>query len=268
MQSAPHVEKFHDVVSQHGLICHAMTYRFSLLLLCLITLNVHSQPPVCCEDATCTYCWEVEVCQSLPGFSPSESVMGGFENCGVDGPGPTLCSSWTENSYPLGQDIGCLCACGDPMACNFDPVHGTSVDCITCDYSCLGCTDPSACNFTIGATMDDGSCDLISCYGCTDSSACNFDQTATQDDGSCIPSGCMETDACNYSAEAGCDDGSCDFSCCPGPGCCLDGTVWDAVLEGCVIANPTDVDLDGCTGVGDVLEVLSLFGVCVNVSPG
>ena len=114
--------------------------------------------------------------------------------------------------------------------------------------------------------MDDGSCDLISCYGCTDSNACNFDQSATQDDGSCIPSGCTESEACNYLAEAGCDDGSCDFSCCPGPGCCLDGTVWDAVLEGCVIANPTDVDLDGCTGVGDVLEVLSSFGACVGLN--
>ena len=50
------------------------------------------------------------------------------------------------------------------------------------------------------------------------------------------------------------------MSCCPGPGCCLDGTVWDYTNLGCVVATPTDVDLDGCTGVGDVLEVLATFG--------
>ena len=35
---------------------------------------------------------------------------------------------------------------------------------------------------------------------------------------------------------------------------------------GCVVATPTDVDLDGCTGVGDVLEVLATFGQCYDDS--
>ncbi len=43
---------------------------------------------------------------------------------------------------------------------------------------------------------------------------------------------------------------------------CGEGTVWDPVNEECIVANPTDTDLDGCTGVGDVLEVLSTFGQC------
>ena len=123
-----------------------------------------------------------------------------------------------------------------------------------------------ACNYALGASIDDGSCDTLSCFGCTDITACNFDSTATQNDGSCAPSGCLEPDACNYSAEAECDDGSCDYACCPGPGCCLDGTVWDYTNLGCVVATPTDVDLDGCTGVGDVLEVLATFGQCYDDS--
>ena len=43
---------------------------------------------------------------------------------------------------------------------------------------------------------------------------------------------------------------------------CGEGTVWDSNTSSCIVANPTDTDLDGCTGVGDVLEVLSTFGQC------
>lgn len=100
--------------------------------------------------------------------------------------------------------------------------------------------------------------------GCTDTLSCNYSAEATLHDESCIPSGCMDDNACNFNTIAGCDDGSCDYSCCPGPGCCLNGTVWDWMSNGCVVSNPTDVDLDGCTGVTDVLEVLSLFGQCLN----
>ena len=241
-----------------------MIYRIAAVLCLLPSLSALSQVTNCCYDATCYYCWEVEACAELPGASPENSNSGGFANCGVDDP-TTQCSSWTENYY-AGADEGCVCACGDPLACNYDPVHGTDENCLSCDYSCVGCTNPMACNYTIGASIDDGSCDTLSCFGCTDTAACNYDSTATQDDGSCAPSGCLEPDACNYSAEAECDDGSCDYVCCPGPGCCLDGTVWDYSSLGCVVANPSDVDLDGCTGVGDVLEVLATFGQCYDDS--
>ncbi|MDA9863537.1 hypothetical protein N9C70_00545 [Flavobacteriales bacterium] len=43
---------------------------------------------------------------------------------------------------------------------------------------------------------------------------------------------------------------------------CGPGTHWDFITSSCIISAPTDVDLDGCTGVGDVLEVLSQFGAC------
>ncbi len=105
--------------------------------------------------------------------------------------------------------------------------------------------------------------------GCTDPTACNFDAEATSDDGSCIPSGCMELLACNYNALAECEGEACDYACCPGPGCCLDGTTWDAELGGCVpdetnvaTANscPHDIDFDGLIGVVDLMDLLSVFG--------
>lgn len=43
---------------------------------------------------------------------------------------------------------------------------------------------------------------------------------------------------------------------------CGPGTHWDFNTSSCIISAPADVDLDGCTGVSDVLEVLSQFGAC------
>ena len=70
--------------------------------------------------------------------------------------------------------------------------------------------------------------------------------------------GCTDTTSCNFDDSANSDDGSCEYGCLY----CGEGTVWDPVNEECIVANPTDTDLDGCTGVGDVLEVLSTFGQC------
>jgi uncharacterized protein (TIGR02145 family) len=99
--------------------------------------------------------------------------------------------------------------------------------------------------------------------GCTDSTACNFDSEATSDDGSCIPSGCMESEACNYNALAECAGEACDYTCCLGPGCCLEGTTWDADLGGCIPTDsfcPEDLDGDGVIGVEDLMQLLSSFG--------
>ena len=74
--------------------------------------------------------------------------------------------------------------------------------------------------------------------------------------------GCMDSYACNYNPDATEDDGSCDYSCCPGPGCCLDGTVWSDELEGCVVETPTDSNLDGCTDLNDLMDLLGAYGIC------
>jgi uncharacterized protein (TIGR02145 family) len=110
--------------------------------------------------------------------------------------------------------------------------------------------------------------------GCTDVGSCNFDADAVVDDGTCQYedecgvcggvsfAGCTDSYACNYDFEAGCDDGSCDYTCCPGPGCCLDGQNWDWDLMGCVITNPTDSNLDGCTDLNDLMDLLAAYGTC------
>ena len=98
--------------------------------------------------------------------------------------------------------------------------------------------------------------------GCTDTAACNYDENASFDDGSCIPSGCMDAEACNYVVEAGCEDGSCDYTCCPGPGCCDVGTEWSWASNTCIVANPADINFDGCVQLNDLLDLLSAYGDC------
>ena len=75
-------------------------------------------------------------------------------------------------------------------------------------------------------------------------------------------SGCMDVEACNYSFTASLDDGSCDYSCCPGPGCCHAGTIWDSELQQCVVANPSDSNFDGCVQLNDLLDLLTAYGDC------
>ena len=91
-----------------------------------------------------------------------------------------------------------------------------------------------------------------------------FDQTIVIQESAdcCISSGCMDEYACNYQAEVSCDDGSCEYSCCPGPGCCHEGTTWDSAIQQCVVANPADINLDGCVQLNDLLDLLSAYGDC------
>ena len=72
------------------------------------------------------------------------------------------------------------------------------------------------------------------------------------------PEGCMEVDACNYDPDAILDDGSCHFNCF----FCNDGTIWNELTQGCDVANPSDTDFDGCVGMIDLLDLLSVFGTC------
>ena len=168
-------------------------------------------------------------------------------------------------------------------------------------------------NTTYSATMV-----LTSGQVCTDSIVVAVvDDLFTDTDGNGIcdaidDSGCTDAGACNYSAYATEDDGSCDYSCCPGPGCCDDGTQWDALLQACttspadtvivyetdtlivtltdtllqldtlivpvpacgegtiwnpviqecIVAIPADLNWDGCVTTNDLLEFLPVHGSC------
>ena len=95
--------------------------------------------------------------------------------------------------------------------------------------------------------------------------------------------GCTDAAACNYNESASLDDGSCDYSCCPGPGCCHAGTVWDVALQQCVVAEPAylnepgeaavlnpcyfDSDDDGLVDVNDLMNLLTVYNLACGDAP-
>ena len=70
--------------------------------------------------------------------------------------------------------------------------------------------------------------------------------------------GCVDAVSCNFNPEAHVDDGTCEYGCFN----CGPGTVWDESIQLCVGANPSDTDFDGCVGMTDLLDLLSVFGTC------
>ena len=81
----------------------------------------------------------------------------------------------------------------------------------------------------------------------------------------------MENEACNYNALAECEGEACEYSCCPGPGCCAEGTVWDYALAQCIPFDSCheDLDGDGVIGINDLMQLLSSFGtVCEEPETG
>ncbi|MDA0946410.1 MAG: FISUMP domain-containing protein [Bacteroidetes bacterium] len=70
--------------------------------------------------------------------------------------------------------------------------------------------------------------------------------------------GCTNVEACNYNESAHQDDGSCHFLC----EYCIDGTIWNEELQGCVHGQSADINNDGCVQLNDLLDVLSAYGDC------
>ena len=118
-----------------------------------------------------------------------------------------------------------------------------------------GCTLPGACNYNECSTDYLAQC-IFPDFGYDCSGNCLDDADG---DGVCdVFEGCTNSSACNYDENALDDDGSCQYGACH----CLEGTVWSAELGGCIVANPSDSDFDGCVAMTDLLNLLSVFGTC------
>ena len=76
--------------------------------------------------------------------------------------------------------------------------------------------------------------------------------------------GCTDPDALNFNPEATADDASCTYT--PEvPECasvCGPGTYWDMEQSLCLPTLSADLDLSGCVGMSDLLEMLAQFGTC------
>jgi hypothetical protein len=89
--------------------------------------------------------------------------------------------------------------------------------------------------------------------------ACNYNALAGCEDSCDLPGGyvegCTNPNSANHDPSATVDDGSCDLSY-----MCLEGTVYDPALMGCVPAGcPGDMNLDGQINVNDLLEFLLVY---------
>lgn len=144
-------------------------------------------------------------------------------------------------------------------------IEVASVDMMSTNCWCLGgnpdspeCDDIGVCCDCCGGQAIRSFVDFIVLgYPNTPCSELPFDQQQIQ----C--SGCTDDEALNYNHIASIEDNSCIYT----HTLCQDGTVWNEELGGCIVENPTDTDLDGCTGVDDVLDVLATFGMCYTEEP-
>jgi hypothetical protein len=142
--------------------------------------------------------------------------------------------------------------CQDSTACNYDEI---ATDAGYCDYANAGYDCDGNC---LTDADQDGVCDEFEFAGCTTNGASNYEPSATDDDGSCLyyAVGCAYSEACNYDSSAELDDGSCLFAQ-PGFDCLGEQLEECQSSEGCV----SDIDDDGVVGVGDLLLLLSGFGL-------
>ena len=79
--------------------------------------------------------------------------------------------------------------------------------------------------------------------------------------GEAAVSGCTNPEACNYDNEANLEDGSC-VACDVATTFCGEGTAWDPETQTCIVANPADINFDGCVQLNDLLDLLSAYGMC------
>lgn len=232
---------------------------------CTIPGACNYNPEACLDDGTCTF--EDNGITSMNAF-PWEWTLGA--GCAEDVLTAEL--SFYDDFSASGNDgtLYTWSLCGTTLTIGVDDVmsyEGTwdglgfvgagnsATSCFTLYPSAPGCTDASACNFNDEATVSDGSCTYP---GCMNPLSCDFDPLAGCPAPCDLPpgyvEGCTNPLSSNFDALATVDDGTCDLS-----HMCLNGTVYDSVLMGCVPSCPGDMNFDGVINVIDLLEFLLVY---------
>ena len=203
------------------------------------TLTINPPPgPGCTDPDACNYATNATSDDGSCVYNDAAGVCGG--SCIEDADADGICDD-------VDECIGTFDACG---VCNGPgPVN----DC--------GCTDipPGQCDCS-GNVVDaigicggacaadenqNGICDTDEVYGCIYPFAINYNSVSLIDDGSCLLGGCTDPSAPNYLPSASVDDGSCITEPCEEEGTSYLG----------------DLNNDGVVGAGDLLVMLSVFGV-------
>lgn len=202
-------------------------------------------------------CLDLQACYDVVLSNGLSSSGNGYNATLTIGDSSFVWSGGWSVEFPLA--IGCdNTGCDDPLACNYDP-EAIILASFVCTYPVIEGVD----------------CDGNFIEGCTYDTAINYNPLAVIEDGSCeffpaecLAYGCTYMGACNYDAQADCDDGSCVFAE-NGVDCagftvdpCGPGTYWDEIQALCIPTLSADLDMSGCVGMYDLLEMLSQFGIC------
>lgn len=182
------------------------------------------------------------------------------------GPGCTDPDACNYVANATSDDGSCIeDADADGICDDVDECFGAFDACGVCNgpgpVNDCGCTDipPGQCDCS-GNVVDaigicggacaadenqNGICDTDEVYGCIYPFAINYNSVSLIDDGSCLLGGCTDPSAPNYLPSASVDDGSC-------------------ITEPCEEESTSyfgDLNNDGVVGAGDLLAMLTVFGV-------
>ncbi len=245
-----------------------ISLSFNATVGCTIPHACNYDASACLDNGSCTYIdtpptdmtatsWELLYDLGCIGLPEQVTLYFGDDQIAADSDGVGVLWSLCGDVLLLASSEGETLYEGSWDGLGFEgSIEVLEGGCFELYPTSLGCTDTTACNYDAEATVFDGSCTYP---GCMNPLGCNYDATA-ECEGPCdLPSGylegCTNAASSTYNPSATVDDGSCDLS-----HLCLQGTVYDLELMGCIpTACPGDLNDDGAINVSDLLEFLIVY---------
>ena len=245
----------------------SVTLAFNASEGCTIPWACNYDGEACVDDGSCAFAvnevtdmtattWALSVEASCEGEGDPVSSVLTFES-------DFTASSAEGASYGWSLCADAITLALEDLALYHGPWNGSGFEggdtvnggCFTLYPNGMGCTDELACNFDPSASTSDGSCTYP---GCMNPLSCNYDPLAGCSAPCELPAGyvegCTNPLSINYDASATVDNGSCDLSY-----MCLNGTIYDEELMGCVPVCPGDMNFDGAINVNDLLDFLLVY---------